>query len=269
MIDLRRGDCIEVMRTLPSESVHAIVTDPPYGTEYKSGRQGVDRERSNRREGDIVVRESYFSQIANDESLPTEWISEAFRVLASGSALYVFCHWKKWGELECAVSRAGFDVKNMIVLNKSNHGMGDLKGSYAPKHELLMFATKGRHLMRFPNGRINDVWDVPVKFSGAIRLHPNEKPVSWYIPAIENSTDAGQVVLDPFMGSGTCGEACVDTGRNFIGIELDESYYAVAQKRMGVQPKRDPKAMRKAGMSLGEIARLLKQSIPEVARQLK
>jgi site-specific DNA-methyltransferase (adenine-specific) len=233
-VQLYRGDCIEMMQQhIADQSVPVIVTDPPYGTNYKSGRQGFNGRGSfvglpDQRTG----RAEYFSEIANDEAAPVAWLSEAYRVLASGGALYLFCHWKTWGDFYTAATSAGFDVKNMIVLNKSNHGMGDLKGGYAPKHELLLYASKGRHLLRFPDKRQRDVWDVPVRFSGARRHHPNEKPVSWMEPAILNSSAAGDVVLDPFMGSGSTGAACLNTGRNFIGIEMDEVYFNVAQERL-------------------------------------
>lgn len=146
--------------------------------------------------------------------------------------MYVFAHWSKWSELYSATEAVGFNLKNMIVLNKSNHGMGDLGGSYAPKHELLLFATKGKHSLLFPHGRVDDVWNVPVKFSGSRRFHPNEKPVNWIVPAIENSSELGQVILDPFMGSGTTGVVAVQMGRNFIGIEKDAQYVKVAEQRI-------------------------------------
>lgn len=269
-IETHRGDCVELIASLDAASVDCIITDIPYGIDYKSGRQSIDRLRSNARLGDVEIREQYFGEIANDGALPTEWLQGAHRVLREGCAMYIYAHWKKWGELQCAVSAAGFDVKNMIVLNKSNHGMGDLKGSFSPKHELLMLATKGRHLLRFPNGRKSDVWDVPVKFSGARRLHPNEKPVSWAYPAIENSTDERQTVLDPFMGSAFVGEACMRMGRNFIGYEIDEVYYRVAQVRLDSLITHDPAvSMRDAGMTLPAIARELRRTVPEVARMLR
>jgi site-specific DNA-methyltransferase (adenine-specific) len=164
--------------------------------------------------------------------LHTEWISEAYRVLKESSALYVFSHWSKWDILYNSVLNAGFNVKNMIVLNKSNHGAGDLFGSFSPKHELILFATKGRHELRFPEGRIDDIWNVPVKFSGSKRFHPNEKPVSWILPAILNSSDKEQVILDPFLGSGTTGIAAIGCGRQFIGVEKDQTYFDIAQKRI-------------------------------------
>jgi site-specific DNA-methyltransferase (adenine-specific) len=192
----------------------------------------VDRIKSVKGEGSVTIRDHYFESIEEDHKFLTDWLGEAYRILKDNSAIYVFAHWSKWNELLVATEGAGFQVKNMIVLNKSNHGMGDLKGSYAPKHELLMFATKGRHILRFPKGRIDDIWNVPVKFSGAKRFHPNEKPLSWICPAVENSSGEGDIILDPFMGSGTTGVASIEMGRRFVGIEKDKEYYDIAGERV-------------------------------------
>ena len=228
------GNCVDILFTMESESVDMIITDPPYGIDYRSNRQGIDRKSSIETRKDTVVRTSYFKEIKNDQSLPYEWLDGAYRLLKEGSAIYIFCHWSMWGELQGHVNNAGFKVKNMLVLKKSNHGMGDLKGSYAPKHELVLFATKGRHILNFPDGREKDVIDVPVKFSGARRLHPNEKPESWYAPFILNSSNEGDTVLDPFFGSGTVGVVCNKLNRKYIGIEIDEAYYNDATQRLGL-----------------------------------
>lgn len=228
--DIRFGDCFELLKNIPSEAIDMIYTDVPYGIEFKSNKQNHDT-----RSGKTVKvdREEFFQEINGDKELPSvDWLKQAYRVLKNNSAIYVCVHWETFGELKSQVVCAGFKPKNMIVLNKSNHGMGDLKGQYAPKHELILFATKGRHILNFPEGRKNDVWDVPVKYSGAIRLHPNEKPLSWIVPAIINSSCEGDVVLDPFMGSGSTGEASLKNGRRFIGMDNDPRYFDVAKKRI-------------------------------------
>ena len=223
------GDCIEVLNNLKSP-VDLIVTDPPYGIAYRSNYQQYDRVIGNMGV-DVVVREAYFNQIANDEQVPLDWLPIVHERLKIDSAMYVFCHWSKWAILYLATQASNFKIKNMIVMNKSNHGMGDLKGSYAPKHELLMFATKGRHELNFES-RQKDIWDVKVMFSGAYHHHPNEKPLEWLTPCIQNSSIEREIVLDPFMGSGTTGVACANLNRRFIGIEIDPKYFAIAKERI-------------------------------------
>lgn len=232
-VNLLFGDCVPYLKRIPREFVDMIFTDIPYGINFKSNRQGIDRKKSVARMGDTVNKQQYFTEINNDDCLPSiEWLQESYQIMKDGSAIYICVHWETFGELKNQVIESGFKPKNMIVLNKSNHGMGDLKGQFAPKHELILFATKGRHILNFPEKRMNDVWDVPVKFTGARRLHPNEKPLSWITPAILCSSKVDEVVLDPFMGSGSTGEAAIKTGRKFIGIDNDKNYFDVAKTRL-------------------------------------
>lgn len=214
------GDCLELFPHLRDGEIDMIVTDPPYGISFESNKQGYNTRVSSR------VKQSkpkFFKEIAGDSALPLEWFEQAYRVMKNGAAIYVFCHWSKWDSLHRAMAPL-FTVKNMLVLNKSNHGMGDLAGSYAPKHELCLFASKGKHRLRFPNGRSKDVLDVKVKYSGARRKHPNEKPQSWATALIENSTNIGDIVLDPFAGSGSFVREADRLGRVGIGFEVDSQW---------------------------------------------
>jgi len=217
------------MKDINASSIDVILTDPPYGDNYKSNKQ-----LGNTRKGftEITREKHYFNKIQNDDRVLCDWIYEAFRVLKDTGAFYCFCKWKTYSEFEYYIKDAGFHLKNMIVINKSNHGMGDLKGQYAPKHELLIFAVKGRHILNRTNGRLNDVWDLKVKYSGARRYHPNEKPVEWMATPIIESSNEHNIVCDPFMGSGTTGVACNNLNRNFIGIELDPEYFNISKKRL-------------------------------------
>lgn len=229
MVKIFNKDCLELIPKIKSK-VSLILTDPPYGINFKSGRQLEDR-----RQGfAIKIRDSsFFEKISNDDSIPLTWLELCYPIVKNCGAIYVFCHWRKLGQLYSAVCKAGFIPKNLIVLNKSNHGMGDTKGSYAPKHELILFSVKGRHKCNWSNGRLKDVIDVHVKYSGAHRLHPNEKPISWMTKFIETSSNKGEWIFDPFMGSGSTGEAAIKLDRNFLGCELDKNYFDIAESRLG------------------------------------
>lgn len=224
MIEVLQGDCMELMKGLPD--IDAIITDPPYGINYKSGHQRYDGRQTGK---SIKIRDAdYFGEILNDDELPLLWLPLAYDCLKDGGAMYIFCHWSVWGQLERAVSCTGFRVKNMIVMSKSNHGMGDLKGSYAPKHELVLFATKGRHLLRFNRGRDADVIPAIIPYSGAYKPHPNYKPGSWVRGFILNSSPETGLMLDPFCGSGSFLLEARKLNRNAIGIELDHKHYITA-----------------------------------------
>lgn len=228
------GDCMICMETILDCSVDCCFSDPPYGISYKSNLQ-----QGNRRSGEqIKVRgENYFGSILNDEELPTEFLPLLYKKVKPGGALYLFCQWRKFGLLQLAVEKSGFSVKNMLVVNKSNHGMGDLKGQYAPKHELILFASKGRHVLDNSEGRGKDVFEGKVIFSGKHHFHPNEKPVGWIEPFLKRSCRRGGTVLDMFMGSGSTGVACCNLGLGFVGIEKDETYYRIACQRLGIISK--------------------------------
>lgn len=228
-------DCIQHFKSVADNSVDLIVTDPPYGINYKSNLQDC-----NRRGGKPVKNNSgfYFETIANDDKVFTDWIPECYRILKDNSAIYIFCHWSKWHLFFKDVESCGFQVKNMIILDKSNHGAGDLKGQYAPKHELLMFATKGRHILGFQK-RSADIWPVKVKYSGSQRLHPNEKPIEWFENAIINSSKENDLVFDPFMGSGSCLECALRLGRKVLGTEINSEYYKIALNRLKSVIKQD------------------------------
>lgn len=110
--------------------------------------------------------------------------------------------------------------------------MGDLKGSYAPKYEMIIFAHKGRKLL---NGfRYADI--IKASRTGN-KNHPTEKPVGLLETFIKNSSDENSVVFDGFMGSGSTGVACVNTGRKFIGMEISKEYFEIAKHRIEEESK--------------------------------
>ena len=215
MINLMLGDCLDRMKEIQDGSIDMVLTDPPYGMDFQSNRRVVNVK---------------FAKIANDNSL--EWvdvfISECHKVMSDNSVLYFFCSWHNIYYFKRAIERK-FKLKNMIVWVKNNHGSGDLKGGYAPQHELVFYACKGRVLNR--GKRLPDVIYAD-KIPSAKLVHPTEKNISMLEVFVGQHTDAGMSVLDPFMGSGTTGVACVNLNRNFIGIELDEGYFNIAQERI-------------------------------------
>ena len=208
---LLNGDCLELMKELPSGSVDLVLTDPPYGMDFQSH-----------------FRKEMYSKIGNDKVLDwlESYVDECFRILKDNTAVYFFCSWHNVDVFKQAVEKK-FKIKNILIWEKNNTSMGDLKGSYAPKYEMIIFAHKGRKLL---NGfRYADV--IKANRTGN-KLHPTEKPVDLLELFIKNSSDENAVVFDGFMGSGSTGVACINTNRDFIGIELDENYFNIAKKRI-------------------------------------
>lgn len=214
--DVVLGDCIELLDALPDESVDLALTDPPYGIGYSSRR---------RKDG------SFSRQIANDESLNVVARSSRrlYRVLKPDSALYLFASPRRQDAVAVILERAGFRVKNRIVWDKGIHTTGDCRGAFGYRYEILFLAAKGRPLIR--GKRHSDVWRFPRVVSQRM-AHQNEKPVPLLVQAVESFSDPGALVLDPFMGSGSTGEACAETGRAFLGCELDPRYFGPACERL-------------------------------------
>ena len=218
MILIYNEDCIKGMSKLKDNSIDLIVTDPPYLMDYKTNRRndkGHDFCKA-------IIGD-------NDEDLIKSFIKESYRVLKDNSAMYVFCNSNRIDFFKKEIETAGFKIKNIIVWVKNNWTAGDLKASFGKQYEFIILANKGR---AFFNGkRLSDVWEFD-KVVGKNQLHQNQKPLELIERMILKHSKPGGLVLDPFMGSGTTGVACIKHGRKFIGYELDKRYFEIAEKRI-------------------------------------
>ena len=210
-IRLINGDCLEVMKDIPANSIDAIITDPPYGVSYQSN-----------------MRKNKFGLMANDDITDAAWLAFGARTLKEGGMIYCFSRWDVLGQWKNLIQFFGLEVRSCIVWDKGRGGMGDLVGSYAPSYEMIIVAARGRNSLK--NGRGRDVIQVAPHRSNM--LHPAQKPVELLEQLIKDSTNEGDTVLDCFMGSGSTMEACVNTGRKGIGIELSKDYYHISKKRI-------------------------------------
>ncbi len=210
-----QGDCLQVMRQLATGSVDAIITDPPYGIDYHATRR-KDKAR-------------WFPKIANDSAPYIWWLHEAVRVLKPDGALLCFTRYDTEEAFRFAIRLAGLQPKMQMIWDKGVHGVGDCLGDVALRHENIIFAVKGR--FRFPGGRPVSVVRVQ-RLSSPKLTHPNEKPVELLKHLIEAVTRRNDVVLDPFLGSGTTAVAAKVLGRRYIGIELDCGYVMGARARL-------------------------------------
>lgn len=211
MINLMNGDCLELMKTIPDKSVDMILTDPPYGMSFVSSRRKIKHEKIN-----------------NDDNL--DWLGffiyESYRIAKENTAHYFFCSFHKIDIFKQEIEKF-FDVKNILVWEKNNVGMGDLTADFAPKIEFIIFAQKGRR--EFNGKRDPNIF----KFKKTDNnLHPTQKPVDMMEYLLTKFTNEGDLIIDPFMGSGSTGVACVKHKRKFIGIELDLNYFNIARERI-------------------------------------
>ena len=210
-INLLHGDCFELLQDIPDESIDMVLTDPPYGMNFQS-----------------EYRKHKYEKIMGDSDLAwlDDFVNEIYRVSKPNTAHYVFCSFHHIDKFKQAIERK-FKIKNILTWVKNNTSMGDLKGDFAPKTEFIIFFHKGRRL-------INGKRDPNVLEFKKTRneLHPTQKPVDMTEYMIGKFSDEGDVILDPFMGSGTTGVACKNTNRIFIGMELDETYFNIAKERI-------------------------------------
>jgi len=233
MIELYKGDCLEVMKGIPSGSVDAIITDPPYGTTACKWDSVIDFalmwEQLNRiikPNGAIVLFGSEpfssFLRVSNISKFKYDWIWDK----------------KKAANFMSVKSRPLMDYEKISVFNHSKEnykpqmtvGKTRKKGGYYSKHEqALSSGTEAKvNNLYYPKGILHFT-KASNKDAG---LHPTQKPVPLMEYLIKTYTNEGEVVLDFTMGSGSTGVAAKNTSRSFIGIEQDEKYFSIAKDRI-------------------------------------
>lgn len=219
-------DCLEGLKDIPDGSVDVIITDPPYfinmghaGSKTNVRGGASEQLNTNRCFNDLAICTPFFSQL----------FREFRRVLKEDGSFYFFTDWRGYAYY-FPLLNAELPVRNMLVWDKKS-GPGSF---YSFAHELLVFGT---YKPKTKKGVGTNVLRYAAFSSGAARtdgekVHPTQKPVELISKLIEDSTEPGDVVLDTFMGSGTTAVACIKTGRNYIGFEIDEGYHAIAEQRV-------------------------------------
>lgn len=191
-VKLLLGDCLELMKDIPDGSIDAVITDPPYGLERFKANDGGNSKKI-RSFGDIDTN-------WNNEKPKKEIFDKIFSV-----------------------------SKNQIIFGMNNFDL--------PSTEYYIVWDKGQKMPSFAECEL--AWcsyKKPAKIYKTRfvmgKSHPAEKPINLLKWVLENYTNEGDTILDPFMGSGTTGVACMQTGRNFIGIEIEPKYFEIAEKRI-------------------------------------
>ena len=226
MIDLKKGDCLEVIKEIPNKSVDLIIIDPPYNINYCEFDKNII-------DYNILCKEFK-------------------RVLKENGGLVVFQGWSNVCKTKEIIEQY-FKLKDWIIYDRIK-GRGTRKSLVSTREDILWFVNNEKEYtynkipskikkktmgMGEKNGceyrALSNVWtDISpiVPWSKERTKHPTQKPVELLARCIKLWSDSEDVILDCFMGSGTTGVACVNTNRNFIGIELDENYFEIAQNRI-------------------------------------
>lgn len=222
---LFHDNCLEIIKKIPNESIDLILTDIPYNISKENnfktmkdrkGRNGID-----------------FGEW--DKAFNTESLINIVPLIKSGGSLVTFCSFEQYSEL-CQTFKKCLILKDKFIWEKSNPMPRNRNRRYVNNIELCVWFVKGKSKWTF--NRQKDNYDSCVlKYpseSGIrnIRYHPCQKNINLIKELILRHSNPNNLILDPFMGSGTTGVACVHTNRNFIGIELDDKYFNVAKERI-------------------------------------
>jgi len=222
------GDCLEILPTLPKDSIDMLWTDPPYG---HGNHDGDWNARLNEHRG---IEDK---PIANDDAAGMRvavdgMLSAAVRLLKPDCCCCCCCGGggprPTFAWVAQRMDSAGLAFFHSVIWDKVNPGLG---WRYRRQHEMVMVAHREKGKLSWNEG-------IPAQ-SNVIRLskprddaHPNIKPVELVEKFIKQHAPEGGLVLDPFMGSGTTGVACANLGRKFIGIEIEPKYFEIARERI-------------------------------------
>ena len=202
------GDCLPIMRLMPRESVDLVVTDPPYLVGYRS------------RDGRGFVSDD------NDRWLAPAF-AEVYRVLKPDTFCVCFFGWHKVDRFLAAWREAGFRTLEHLVWVKDYPSSVGMVQRF---HEGAYLLAKGRP----PRPQILLRSTLEWKYTGD-ELHPTQKPVMAILPLVMAYSRKGDLVLDPFAGSGTTAVAAAALGRNYLGIEINQAYARIAEERLRQQ----------------------------------
>ena len=213
------------MRDIPDKSVDLVVTDPPYKLTSRgtSGSMGGAFWT-----GELAKNGKVFESGSVDIS---DWIGECYRVLKGGTHIYIMVNDKNLMRYLNEVDRSGFNFVKTLVWVKPNKICGRW---YMTQKETIILARKGEQ-RPINNAGTSDVLFTPSfkkQKADKLNLHDTEKPTELMQVLIENSSKENDVILDPFIGSGTTAIAAHNTGRFFIGIEKEPKYCEIARKRL-------------------------------------
>lgn len=200
--NIYNGDCLDIIKKWPDNCVDLVITDPPYGMNYHSNHY---------KDGNV------HKPILGDDCFPIDTIKECFRI--ARCAVLSFCRWNNLKDIP--------PPKSFIVWAKNNWTAGDLEHEYGRSWEGIAFWPMEGH--QFNLKRPSDLYDFR-KIPSSSLNHPTEKPISIMSRLID--ANVGDIILDPYCGSGSTLVAAERLGRKWVGIEIDKDYCAVAERRI-------------------------------------
>lgn len=231
MIDLKQGDCLEIMKNIPDKSIDLVVTDCPYhivtGGCTNIPRKDESNDAFNYRNTFTQANAKTGKLFDNNDIEFKDWLPDIYRVLKDNTHCYIMINARNLKDLQTEAEKVGFKFQNILIWNKGNTTPNRY---YLNAYEMILMLRKG-NARNINNMGCKNIIDVKNIKAGE-KQHPTEKPVELNKILIENSSNENDTILDPFMGVCGCGLACKELNRNFIGIELDEKYFEIAKRRI-------------------------------------
>lgn len=234
---IHNADCLDVLKTIENESVDCVITDCPYRIVQGGCTTDVEKKSRYSETGGIFQKHRGMSvdhieharqrKIFEHNDIEfKEWLPEVYRVLKNDTHCYVMINPRNLKELWDEAEKAGLEFQNILIWDKGNATPNKY---YMGAYEMILMLRKGG-AKNINNMGTTNILRVP-NITGD-KVHPTEKPSALMKILVENSTKEGEVVLDPFMGSGSTGIACKELKREFIGIEIDQKYFDIAKERI-------------------------------------
>jgi site-specific DNA-methyltransferase (adenine-specific) len=235
-------NCIDGMKLLPSKSIDLIVTDPPFAIDFKATKQNYNRTASRVMQGYNEIRQKDYYDFS------ARWMEQAFRILKESGSMYVFSGWNNLKDILNALDDVGFVTTNHIIW-KYQFGVVTTK-KFVTSHYHCVYVCKNEKKRRFypfarfskkqrtPEGRSlhykdkEDVWDIKREYWTGDKKTPTKLPAEIVKKILQYSSKEGDVVFDPFLGSGQVAMISKQMERNYLGFEIVKKYYDFAKKRL-------------------------------------
>lgn len=234
IMNLYNGDCSIEMKNIPDNSVDLILTDPPYN---------LGNFMINRSTNLAKMRDNFFANAGWDNLESDEWVEHmdnffenSARVIKSGGSMIIFMSIIKVETIIKLAEKHGFYYKTTGIWHKLNPMPRNMNLHFVNSTETWVYFTYNKRTGTFNNeGKmVHDFIETSVVSNGEKKAgkHPTQKPIALLEHFIKLLSNDGDLVIDPFMGSGSTGVACKKNNRNFIGIELESQYYEIAKHRI-------------------------------------
>lgn len=225
------GDAIKVMKRIKNNSIDTIITDPPYNVVEKMGGFIYLFRKSQVENKDIYTKESMQFDVGFNQ---TSWIKEAIRVCKYGANIIIFNDWENMGKIAKELRKYKIKVKSLNHWQKTNPLPAEWRRRFVSGREYFLHSVKpGKY--QFNVDKLNNgsfEYGLTKKSEKKFGAHPNQKPVILIEQLIRILSKKGDIILDPFAGSGTTGVACINTNRNYILIEKEKKYISIIETRI-------------------------------------